>query len=631
MAALFWVGGSTAYDGVTNRLATTSGGAASVAVITSADTVTFDANSPAAAAVTTSAAISCSALTINGLTGSLTMSNTLTVTGALTHTTGTLNTNGQTCTLGSYTQGAGTKTLTLGSSAISCNSWLARTASITVTANTAVVTQSGAASTFDNNSLAGVNYNGMSLVQSGSGAASVGLTTGVTSTITLANYTRTGTAVKTDSLTIGAPLTVTGTATFNGNSITNRIIINSSVYGTARTITAAVTSISNADFQDITAAGAAAWTGTSVGNALGNSGITFTTPVTRYAVVAGNWSSTATWSSTSGGAGGSSVPLAHDTVILDANSAAGTYTVDMPRIGADQIHTGFTRTLSWTTNINPTMYGSFTMSSGATYSYGNTVNWTFAGRGTHTITTAGNTLTGTNFAPTIAAFGGSYTNQDALTSGHTWSLTDGTWNTNGFTITIAIMLVSGTRNKTLTLGASTINLTATTGTPWNITATGLTLNSNTSNIVISTASASTRTFAGGSMTYNMLTYTVAGSTGQLNITGSNTMGIAFSDITNARTLAFTAGTTTTITTWNVNGTAGKLMSVNSITAATHTLTKASGTISSDYLSLTNSIATGGAAWYAGANSTNVSGNTGWIFSAAPTGSTGNFFLMFGAV
>jgi hypothetical protein len=51
----------------------------------------------------------------------------------------------------------------------------------------------------------------------------------------------------------------------------------------------------------------------------------------------------------------------------------------------------------------------------------------------------------------------------------------------------------------------------------------------------------------------------------------------------------------------------------------------------DYLSISQSIATGGAAWYAGANSTDGGNNTGWIFSAAPIpgANAGNFFLMFG--
>ena len=133
-------------------------------------------------------------------------------------------------------------------------------------------------------------------------------------------------------------------------------------------------------------------------------------------------------------------------------------------------------------------------------------------------------------------------------------------------------------------------------------------------------STSTKTFVGGGSTFNC-TLDQAG-TGQLTLTGvtNNT----FNDIINSvqpATVRFTANTTTTfVNGFNLKGTAGNLITISSATAATHTLSKASGTVSCDYLSITNSIATGGASWYAGANSTNVSGNTGWIFTAPPIGS-----------
>ena len=130
-------------------------------------------------------------------------------------------------------------------------------------------------------------------------------------------------------------------------------------------------------------------------------------------------------------------------------------------------------------------------------------------------------------------------------------------------------------------------------------------------------SASTKTFVAGTGAVYNCTLDQAG-LGQLTITGSST----FNDIINSvqpATVRFTAGTTTTFNNFNLRGTAGNLITISSATAATHTLSKASGTVSCDYLSITNSIATGGASWYAGANSTNVSGNTGWIFTAPPSG------------
>ena len=40
---------------------------------------------------------------------------------------------------------------------------------------------------------------------------------------------------------------------------------------------------------------------------------------TRYSVASGNWTSTSTWSATSGGAGGASVPIAGDLVIIEGS------------------------------------------------------------------------------------------------------------------------------------------------------------------------------------------------------------------------------------------------------------------------------------------------------------------------
>jgi hypothetical protein len=71
----------------------------------------------------------------------------------------------------------------------------------------------------------------------------------------------------------------------NGNSATNRVLVFSGTLGTPRTITAANVSVTNADFRDITGAGAGNWNLSAVsggsGDAGGNSGITFTTGQTQ--------------------------------------------------------------------------------------------------------------------------------------------------------------------------------------------------------------------------------------------------------------------------------------------------------------------------------------------------------------
>jgi hypothetical protein len=434
---------------------------------------------------------------------------------------------------------------------------------------------------------------------------------------TFANVTYTPGAVKTATLTIAASttLTVTGTLTITGNSVTNRPLVQSGTAGTAATINATAVSITNADFQDITMSGTAG-TGTSLGDCQGNTGFTFTTATTRYGVVAGNWSSTATWSTSNGGSGGASVPLPQDDVYLTSSSAAGTYTVDMPRAGKNLVCTGFTRSLTGGSAINAIFYGSITLSSSITWVNTGSGSLTLLGRGSHTITMNGATLNFTNSAGNFNfnSAGGTYTMQDALTmSAGTLNVTSGTFNTGGFSLTVPSFVGSGTQTRSIALGTSTVTVSvAFTMT----TTTNLTFSGASSTIAFST-SASARTFAGGGLTYGTLTYNVAGSTGALTISGSNSFGtINFSDATNARTLTLTIATTQEIrNVWNVNGGAGRLIT---IAGATGTLSyTGSGVVSSDYLSISSSTAAPSSTWYAGANSTDALGNSGWIFTVPP--------------
>jgi hypothetical protein len=123
-----------------------------------------------------------------------------------------------------------------------------------------------------------------------------------------------------------------------------------------------------------------------------------------------------------------------------------------------------------------------------------------------------------------------------------------------------------------------------------------------------------------------------GGSGTFDITGNNTFAnIETTGTPTAISIRMRAGSTQTFTgaTPLPSGTSGNLVSIASMTAATHTLSKSSGVVSCDYMSITNSIATGGATWYAGANSTDGGGNSGWIFTAPPAasgGASGNTFI-----
>lgn len=485
-------------------------------------------------------------VTYVGIAGSwkLTGVHNMGATATLTILAGTLDTNNQTCSWGLFvsTITTSSRTLTMGSSAVTITgvgtSWNANITNLTYTAGTYTVTLTGAGSSMT----VGASTSFNNVVMAGSGTSQW-----ISSGVTVANFTRTGTATKTDAFQMNTgALTVTGALTLTGDSVTNRLQVFSNTVGTVRALSAATVNLSNVNFRDINANGAASpFIGSSLGDLLGNSDITFDTPTTRYGVAAGNWSSTAVWSTSSGGGAGATVPLPQDDVVLDANSAAGTYTIDMPHAGQDLTCTGFTRTLTSSTSHN--FYGNYTHSTGMTYTAVSTLNTN--GRGTHTITTGGKLMP--NYLQ--QAFGGTYTFQDNWTSGagndidhRGGTMTATTQNivTRNFFST-----TNGAGTRTLNMGSGTWTITGS-GAVWTVVSIAV-LNAQTSTIVMSDASTTTKTFAGGGFVYNNLTYDVANSPGGLTITGANTFNVL--TVGSGRILTMPASTTNTFTSFNVNG------------------------------------------------------------------------------
>lgn len=565
--------------------------------------------------------------TINGVGSNyiLASANTIGATATFTLAAGTFDTGNFATSWGLFviSGGAPAKILALGSSAIAItgsagNTVLDSLTGVTHTANTAVITFAGTVSQIN-----GGSWNGTSLV-----FATTVNAASILNGSTVANVTYNGPAIRTGSLTIGATTSITGTLTVIGNSAINRVIVQSSVIGTSRMVTVAAFSFTNVDFSDISAQGAAIpWTGTSMGNALGNTNITFDTSVTQThtASAGGNWSDSTKWTSR--------VPLPQDNVIVDVNTT-GTLTADMPRRGADITFAGFLGTLNAT--VAGHMYGSITLGVGMTYT--GAVGLTLAARSAKTITSNGKQFTNNL---TIGGPGGTYTLTDTLSVMAAFTnAASSTFNSADFGITAATMLSSVTgNNPTINLGTSTITLTDTTGAgTWifSVAGAGVILNASTATFVIANPSATTRRILLSGKTIGTLTYTVAGSTGTLEIVTvallTGTIGtLNFSDATNARTLLFSPATTTTIATdWNVFGGPGRVVTIGSVGGAmNHTLSKPTGTVSTDYLSVSRSQAVGGAYWYAGANSTDGGNNSGWIFTVPPTAAQlANFFMVF---
>jgi hypothetical protein len=201
------------------------------------------------------------------------------------------------------------------------------------------------------------------------------------------------------------------------------------------------------------------------------------------------------------------------------------------------------------------------------------------------------------------------------TGGVTCVLTSGTLDLNGNTLTSSFGTGVGTKN--LTFNGGTLVCTATTTSAfYNLNPTGFTTTAGTGTGTISMTAATAKTFFGGGSTFNCTLN--QGGAGTLTITGANT----FNNITNTvqpATVIFPASTITRfLSNFQLSGTSGNLITINSsISGTAATLSLASGTVADNYLSIKDSTATGGATWYAGANSTNVSNVSGWIFANPP--------------
>ena len=177
-----------------------------------------------------------------------------------------------------------------------------------------------------------------------------------------------------DQIIFSADQTITGILSLgNPTNYSNRRFLKSDILGTQRTLTVASTATFTAqDFRDIIIAGAAApISGTSIGNAGNNSGVTFSTPRTVYWNLAagGNWISSA-WATTSGGTPVlNNLPLAQDTVIIQdtgLNSGA-TITAVFVVVGTLDFSSR-TLPMNWTINTgaNPLFYGPIYLNSAIT-------------------------------------------------------------------------------------------------------------------------------------------------------------------------------------------------------------------------------------------------------------------------
>jgi hypothetical protein len=302
---------------------------------------------------------------------------------------------------------------------------------------------------------------------------------------------------------------------------------------------------------------------------------------------------------------------------ISFNFTAGTYSLTLSNVQVRSLNfTGFAGTL---VNGGRTIFGDLTLSTGMTVSAG-AASTTF-GSTSGTVRTIQPNGKMFDFPVTFNGAGGTFRLLGTMSLGPTRTLThaNGTLDLNGFSLAAgaSYTTAAGTKNITFNFGALVCPGSGSTAFN-NAAPAGFTTTSSVGSFINMT-SASAKTFVGGDAIYNCTLNN--GGAGALTITGSNTF-TTLSNNVQPTSFLFTAGTTTTLTNWNINGTAGNLVTINSSTAGQHTLLKSSGAVSADYLSITNSFATGGATWGAGPNSVNGGNNIGW-FGISPS----NFLML----
>lgn len=333
----------------------------------------------------------------------------------------------------------------------------------------------------------------------------------------------------------------------------------------------------------------------------------------------GTWdgTSTARWSTTSGGAGGAGVPTSADDARFDALGGTGTVTIAS---GATcKILTWISTTLTMGGSADFTIYRTFDIEPGVTITYSGTMTVSY---GFATIFIAGTPIPfNVNFVSTGSGnWSPSYHNP--VFSG-TVTLTSGTLDLAGFSMIVGIFSSSNSNTRNITFGGGSLSVVSlfdvSTSTNFTTDLTGY--------IYMGSGSASPKTFAGGGASYPTLQNVGIGT---FTISGSNTfVNIIDNVIFAPRTIKFTSGTTQTITSnFNVSGSNPiVIVTIGATTpGSTAYLSKSSGTVNVAYCNISDSVATGGASWKALKSSGNINSgnNIGWVFTTV----AGKFFQLF---
>jgi hypothetical protein len=351
------------------------------------------------------------------------------------------------------------------------------------------------------------------------------------------------------------------------------------------------------------------------GDCGGNSGIIFTSAVPQfYKHTSGacTWNDATKWFSDADKTIAGRVPLPQDDATFDATSFTGisTITVDCPRIGRSLNMEGVNQAVTFSLANNIECYGSYVLGQNITPSGNFIIN--LVGRGNYNLNLYNKSI----YAVTINCTStNTYLSQSSITTTAVASVIgqgtllvlSGIFNLNGNNYTGEFLqnnasFISGNAVITCTrLSGNTIYLAG------------------TNNLIGSTLIFSPASGSGNctincqvSVIYNIVEF--AGThTGNFDITGNNTFAELIID--DGRKVRFTAGTTQTIAKIT-RGTGTSQITIDSVTAATHTINYTGAVTNLDYLNIKNSIVTQANKLFTGFNSVDSGGNSGWVFGRA---------------
>lgn len=311
----------------------------------------------------------------------------------------------------------------------------------------------------------------------------------------------------------------------------------------------------------------------------------------------GSWSDSAHWSYTSGGIGGAELPDRYSNAIFNASSFTTTgQTVTVSGdIRANTLTWTAGNTLSLSSSSRLIIYGDVELNNTMTISGSGSL--LLVGSGDKTVTASGAAV-GVNltFNQNFDGFSntGIWTLGSALSvETNKISMANGVLNTDNFDITCGTFDARA-GFATLNLGTSTLNIV-------NFYTDTTTVNADDATLAFYGASAK---ILGGSKAYGTITNTGAGA---LTIEQDNTIATLQSGA--GTRINFEAGSTQTVTNFKVVGELGNLILLRSTTDGSQfTLSKSSGVVGCNYLDIKDSIATGGAEWYAGGDSIDSGNN-----------------------